>query len=165
MPEHFALPSPNKLTGKQGAKFLQLLEVYVDDFIQLAQTSDRNALLHCSRALLHGIHSVFPPLDITSHSGEDPISLKKMLEGEGLWEVRKEILGWIMDGATRCIELAEKKQKAILLELKTILRMKHGVPFNRFEKIVGKLRHAAIGVPAGKGLFGPINMLLGIKPK
>ncbi|KAL7525321.1 hypothetical protein ACHAXR_003320 [Thalassiosira sp. AJA248-18] len=70
-----------------------------------------------------------------------------------------------MDGATRCIELAEKKQKAILLELKTILRMKSGVPFKKFEKIVGKLRHAAIGVPAGKGLFGPINQFIGKKPK
>ncbi|KAL7525691.1 hypothetical protein ACHAXR_001116, partial [Thalassiosira sp. AJA248-18] len=142
---------PGSLSGKQGIKFLQLLEVYVDDVIQLAQTSDREALLHCSRALLHGIHSVFPPPAITGHSGEEPISLKKLLEGEGLWEVRKEILGWIMDGATRCIELAEKKQKAILRELKTILRLKRGVPFKRFEKNVGKLRHAMLPLASQLG--------------
>ena len=61
----------------------------MDDFIQLAQTTDRNALRHCSRALLHGIHSVFPPPAITGHNGEDPVSLKKLDDGEGLWEVQK----------------------------------------------------------------------------
>ena len=50
-------------------------------------------------------------------------------------------------------------------KLKAVLQIRSGVPFNRFEKIVGKLRHAAIGVPAGKYLFGPINRLIGIHPK
>jgi len=117
------LPNLQNASGKSGAQFLQLLEVYVDDFIQLVQSSDPAVLLHCSRALLHGIHSVFPPPAITGHNGQDPISLKKLMEGEGLWDVRKEILGWMMDGATRCIELSEKKQQAIQKELKTILRI------------------------------------------
>ena len=89
-----------------------MLEVYVDDFIQLAQSTDVDVLRHCSRAALHGIHSVFPPPKVTGHSGEDPISKKKLMEGEGVWEVQKEIMGWIMDGATRCIELAEKNRDA-----------------------------------------------------
>ena len=160
MPPEARLPATANMSGTKAIAFLQLLEVYVDDFIQLAQTSDPAALRHLSRALLHGIHSVFPPPAISGHNGEDPISQKKLIEGEGLWEVRKEILGWVMDGATRCIELAEKKQAAILKELKTIIRMRSGVPFKRIEKLVGKLRHAAIGIPAGKSLFGPVNQLL-----
>ncbi|KAL7530548.1 hypothetical protein ACHAWF_007729 [Thalassiosira exigua] len=78
-----------------------MLEVYVDDFIQMAQTNEEAQLRYCSRAILHAIHSVFPPPEISGHSGEDPISLKKKLAGEGLWEARKEILGWMIDGATR----------------------------------------------------------------
>ena len=70
-----------------------------------------------------------------------------------------------MDGATQCIELAEEKQKLILLELKTVLRTKNGVPFKRVEKLVGKLRHADMGIPAGKALFGPINQLMTRKPR
>ena len=163
--EDVTLPDLSTGSGKDGATFLHMLEVYVDDFISLAQTKDQNKLRHLSRALLHGIHSVFPPPAISGHNGEEPISIKKMKEGEGLWEVRKEILGWVMDGATRCIELAEKKQIAILLELKTVLRIKNGVPFKRVEKLVGKLRHAAIGIPAGKALFGPINQLMALKPQ
>ncbi len=90
--------------------------------------------------------------------------MKKLLEGEGIWEVRKEILGWIFDGARRCIELADRKCKAILKELKTVLRMRRGVPFKRLQKLVGKLRHASIGIPAGKYLFGPINQLMSREP-
>ena len=122
-------------------------------------------LRHCSRALLHGIHSVFPPPAISGHNGEDPISIKKLLEKEGLWEVRKEVLGWVFDGATRCIELAESKQEKIMAELKAIVRINDGVPLKRFQKLVGKLRHAAIGVPAGKALFGPLNRLVAEEPK
>ena len=42
--------------------------------------------------------------------------------------------------------------------------MDAGVPFKRFEKLVGKLRHATIGIPAGKALFGPINRLIALHP-
>ena len=82
-----------KLDGKQRAGFLHLLKVYVDNFIQMAQTSDRDALRHLSRALLHGVHSVFPPPEVAGHPVQDPMLLKKLIEGEGLWDVRKEILG------------------------------------------------------------------------
>lgn len=75
------------------------MEVYIDDFIQLAQTTDPMRLEHLSRAILHGIHSVFPPPAATGHKGEDPVSLKKLKQGDGLWATRKELLGWIFDGA------------------------------------------------------------------
>ncbi|KAL7544964.1 hypothetical protein ACHAWF_008332 [Thalassiosira exigua] len=110
----------------------------------MAQTTDEEALRHCSRTILHGIHSVFPPPKILGHLGKDPISLKKLLAGEGLWEVRKEVLGW----------------EAILSELRKVLRMRRGVPLKRMQRLVGKLGHASIGIPAGKYLFVPINRLM-----
>jgi hypothetical protein len=163
MPKPVALPKID--TERNGRDFLHMLEAFVDDFIQLAQTTNEEALRHCSRAVLHAIHSVFPPPNVTGHNGDDPVSLKKLMEGEGVWEVRKEILGWIMDGATMCIELSEKKRETMLKELKDVLRSRRGVPFKRFERLVGKLRHASIGIPAGKYLFGPINQLTAIHPK
>ena len=165
MPTTFQLPKTDGMTAKQVAPFLQLLECYVDDYMQIVQSTDPDVLRHCSRAVLHGIHSVFPPPAISGHLGEEPISIKKLMEDEGLWEVRKEILGWMMDDATRCIELAEKKQAAILAELKIVARIKNGVPFKRMEKLIGKLRHASVGIPAGKELFGPINRLISMHPK
>ena len=38
-----------------------------------------------------------------------------------------------------------------------MLRSKAGTPFNEFRKLMGKLQHASIGVPAGKGLMTPLN--------
>ena len=66
-------------------KIAHLLEVYIDNFIQLAQTTDPNKLRHLVRAVLQGIHSVFPPLAVTGHAGEDPVSIKKLKQGDGLW--------------------------------------------------------------------------------
>ena len=93
------------------------------------------------------------------------MSIKKLLKGEGVWAVRKDILGWIIDGATMCIELSEKKQAAILEDLKQALKRKQGLRFKKFEKLVGKLRQASIGIPAGEYLFGPINQLIELQPK
>jgi hypothetical protein len=63
------------------------MEVYVDDFIQLAQTTDTKQLEHLARAMLHAIHAVFPPPEATGHAGEDPIALKKLRQGDGMWDI------------------------------------------------------------------------------
>ena len=62
-----------------------MLKLFCDDFIHMEKTSDLAQLLNLSRTLLHGIHSVFPPTPMV---------------------VRKEVLGWMVYGATHCIELA-----------------------------------------------------------
>jgi hypothetical protein len=85
--------------------FVRLLEVYIHNFIQLAQTTNPDKLLHLSRAVLHGIHSVFPPPSVTGHAGEYPVSQKKLEQGDGQWATCKEILGWIFDGTQHSIEL------------------------------------------------------------
>ena len=86
-----------------------LIEVFVDDFIACTDAVSKTHLLQVSRAMLHGIHSVFPTRDITGHTGGDPISEKKLNKLEGLWEHTKEILGWILDGANYTIQLPPAK--------------------------------------------------------
>ena len=149
-----ALPDPN-----QQATFLRLLEVYIDDFIQLAQTTDKAQLLHLLRALLHAIHYVFPPPSVTGGTEEDPVAMKKLLQGDGLWATRKELLGWVFDGIKRCIELPPEKHDRIQSELHGI-RHRIKTPRKDLERLQGKLRHACIGMPAGRGLLGPINAAL-----
>ena len=70
---------------------------------------------------MHGIHIVFPPPAMSGHNEQDPISVKKLVEGEGLWEVRKGILGWITNKALHCIELFKKKQKELCAKLQAIV--------------------------------------------
>ena len=66
---------PSNHTNKK--LFAHLIEVFIDDFIQAAQTTDEATLRHLSSALLHGIHSVFPPPKWTGHKGENPIHQRK----------------------------------------------------------------------------------------
>ena len=79
-----------------------------------------------SRALLHGIQRVFPLPKVSGHNGQDPISKKKFNSVKVQCLVRKEVLGWMVDGATRCIELARDKKSATDVDLHKILRMKKG---------------------------------------
>ena len=137
-------------------KYLYVMEVYVDDFCTMVQTLEVDKLRHISRTLLHAINSVLPPPVITNHAGGDPVSLKKILEEEGIWDVRKDILGWVFDGAKQCIELPTKKLDAITNEIKKALRKPH-IQLKKIEKLVEKLFHAAIGLPVEKGLCATFN--------
>jgi len=53
---------------------------------------------------------------------DEPISIKKLKQGEGHWATRKEILGWLFDGTTRCINLPTNKVTSILQSLKELTR-------------------------------------------
>ena len=77
-----------------------MLEIFCDNSIHMAQTSDPAQLLHLSRALLHRIHRVIPPPHVAGYNGQDLISKKKLESGKVQWEMRKEVLGWMVDGAT-----------------------------------------------------------------
>jgi hypothetical protein len=91
-------PQDGQDNEKAITDFLYHLESYVDDFIGLIQMTNADKLRHLSWAMLHAIHSVFPPMAVTRHNGEDPIALKKLLAGDGIWDIQKDILGWVFDG-------------------------------------------------------------------
>jgi len=81
----------------------------MDDFIGLAQARSKEELVHFSRAVLHGIHTVFPPPGPSDDPSDEPISVKKLKQGDGLWQTQKEILGWLFDGVTKCMQLPTEK--------------------------------------------------------
>jgi hypothetical protein len=140
-------------------------EVYVDDFIPLAITASKQQLEHVARALLHGIHDVFPADD---NDDNNPTSLKKLLKKEGQWDLLKEILGFEFDGNAKTMQLDEKKREFLLAILtKWIRTAQHksgGVEFKEFETVIAKVRHAFMCIPEGRGLLTPMNRLLRKKP-
>ena len=87
---------------------------------------------------------------MSGHNIQDPISKKKLDSDEGQWAVIKEVLGWMVYGATRCIELSRYKKSVVDAELHKIVRMRKGMPFKRLEEMIGKIRHAATTVPTGE---------------
>ncbi len=136
----------------------QMVAVYVDDFLSAAVENAEGTLLRdTARATLHAIHSVFPPPCETGDlSAKDPISEKKLEKGDARWATTKEVLGYIVDGVDRTIQLPPSRAADLLEELKKILR-KDRVPLKRFRSIAGRLQHAARILPAARSFFTPIN--------
>ena len=110
-----------------------------------------------SQAMLHGIHVIFPPPEVTGHTGYDPIAYKKMVEGDGIWDFCKEILGWDFDGIAYTIQLPAKQFSDISTLMRKLLKKKR-VALKQFQKLAGNLQHALLAIPSGRSLFAPLNM-------
>ena len=97
-----------------------------------------------------------------------PILQKKLLE-EGLWETRKEILGWTFDGIQRTIKLAPHKSKKLIqvildsMEFKQNKPKRH-VPLKEFEKLHRKLQFATVSLALGKASHGPSRQSVAYRP-
>lgn len=138
-----------------------LIEVYVDDFMAIVIPTTKEDVTHVGRAVMHGIHDVFPADD---NDANDPISEKKLLKREGEMSTTKTLLGFDFDGIekTMWLESAKRDQLLTILHswIKTSERSTNGIPFKEFESVVAKIRHAFTALPAGLGLLSPCNAIL-----
>jgi hypothetical protein len=71
------------------------LEVFVHGFMSLVIPTSCEQSEHVAAAVMIGIHDVFPANII---DGNDPISEKKLLKGEGQYFLSKTLLGFDFDG-------------------------------------------------------------------
>jgi hypothetical protein len=153
LPEHpfeqFMTPSEVPKTAPPGAEPYTSIGVFVDDYVlAVVENDDRTLLRRVSRATLHAIHSMFPPPEVSGHTGgKDPISRKKLEKGDARFNIEKEILGFLINGVDRAVRLSEVKVDALAKEIVAVLRKTH-VPFKRFRSLLGKLQHAARIIPA-----------------
>ena len=132
-----------------------MFEVYVDDFIAATNNITVEHTKKMARAILHGIHAIFPPPTVTGHKGEDPISIKTLQQLEGMFATEKEILGWVFNGKDFTIALPTDKCDIISNTITSTL--KHNtIQRNNLEKLQGKLVHAATGISGGRGLLPPL---------
>ena len=150
---------PTHSSDPTQSKFLTLLEVYVDDFLGMVQSTDPIYLRKVTRSLLHAIEHVFPGPDITGSSMGPAVSRKKLI-ADGTWATRKEILGWLIDGIARTIELPPDKATKLLNTLRVLRRAQATITTSELRKLHGKLQFASIALPCGKALLGPIDAIL-----
>jgi hypothetical protein len=100
----------------------------------------------------------------------DLISDKKLVKGNGVWALQKDILGLTFNRnpGAKTIQLEKPKRDFLLLTLHKWLRAANcaGVPdpFGEFELVIAKLHHAFIAIPAGIGLLSVCNAILAKKP-
>ena len=137
------------------------IQVYVDDFVNAAtQSTDGTYLEKIRRASIHGVHALFPETSITNHAnGKEPISKSKLDKGDGNFEPIKIMIGFEFNGIKRTVRLPPEKAKVFLRETHNMLRRKR-IPMKNLQTVVGKLRHAAVILPAALGFFTPLNNIM-----
>ena len=82
---------------------LAYIDVYVDNFIKLAQ-GWLNAMT-VQRYTYHSIDKVFCLNDSLNEIRKEPILVKKLLKSNGHWSTLKTILGWDIDNHAMIILL------------------------------------------------------------
>lgn len=135
------------------ARPVNYIDVYMDDFIHLAQGS-ANKLNKARRLLFHTIDSVFRPLSPDDPpSRQEPISLKKLGKGDANWSTRKVILGWLIDTTAQTIELPPRRLQRLQDILDTLPRTCTRLAVSRWHQIMGELRSMTLAIPGLRGFF------------
>ena len=63
---------------------------------------------------MHAADKVFAQRDAGTMHRKEAISEKKLGKGDGGWNQRKEILGWVLDSKQKTLELTEQRAKWIV---------------------------------------------------
>ena len=133
--------------------------VYVDDYILAAiESPDGSTLDRVGRVALHTINGLFPPPAQSGHvGGKAPISLKKLGAGDAQWAHTKELLGFVFDGQARTGHLTQRKALGIT-DATTRLLKKNRVATQKFQSVVGKMRHVATIFPSARALLASTRL-------
>ena len=136
---------------------LQYLDVYVDDFIKLAQ-----GWLNClrvRRCTFHAINNVIRPNDNSDSIRKEPISQSKLTKGDDKWSTLKTILGWIVDTQAMTISLPDHRKERLLTLLKTACQAKQ-MPVQDWHQLLGELCSMALAIPGSAGCFSHLQFAL-----
>ena len=144
-----------------------VVEVFVDDFIALAQDHKGTRKKgHCRipnsrrvrRILLHGIDAVFRPVDKTdSPHRREPVSLKKLRKGDCSWSTVKEVLGWVIDTVNMTIHLPERRVKRLADILASLPPTQKRTSVKKWHKVLGELRSMSLAMPGARHLFSHLQ--------
>ena len=134
---------------------LQYTDVYVDDFIPAAQ---RPFLRRTRRALLHAIDLLFRPLDrFDNPARREPVSLKKLRQGDFSWSTIKTVLGWVVDTVSMTIHLPPHRVTRLWEILDSIPRHQRRTSVRKWYKVLGELRSTSVALPGSRNTFSQLQ--------
>jgi len=158
VPEFSALATslfPSTLTFQQP---LQFVDVYIDDFMALAQTLP--VATNLRRRLMFNINDVFRPnslpSDFTEPVRREPISQKKLNQGDASWKTTGTILGWLVDTVAGTVRLPPHRLER-LSSLLSDLMCRRSSSVTQWHRLLGELRSMVLALPGGEGLFSPLQ--------
>ena len=123
-------------------------------FLALFKATSTVGRRRIKRALLHVMDKVFRPLDSDDNPHrQEPTSVKKLLKGDGTWDTRKIILGWILDTVNGTIELPPHRVARLNAILASVTPKMKVITVQQWHKILGELHSMSIAIPGARGLF------------
>jgi hypothetical protein len=137
---------------------LRAVDIFVDDFIGVAQGSPQS-LLNTRRTVMHAIDAVLRPL----HPGIDPphrtepISTSKLAKGDGSWSTTKQLLGWTINSADMTITLPPRRLQRLADLLASIPANQKRLSLSTWHSLLGELRSMSLALPGSRGLFSHLQ--------
>ena len=161
LPKHLmSVDVPNVPVRNPLKKPLRYWDVYVDDFIGATQ-GNKWRRRRVKRALFTALDSVFRPVDeLDSNCRQEPASVKKLLKGDGRWDTRKIILGWLIDTIQGTIELPPHRIERLNTLLDSIAPDQRVIAVKQWHQVLGELRSMSIAIPGSRGLFSVLQEAL-----
>ena len=135
------------------------IDVYVDDFLLLAQTKGQQQRV--MRAALHSIDAVFRPLNATDPDHrKEPASTKKMMKGDACWRDHKRILGWDIDSKAMTLNLPPYRLERLREVLDWLRPPRKQLAVSKWHRLLGELRSMSPALPGTRGLFSVLQEAL-----
>lgn len=159
LPTPVPLPPPSTAPSVR-RKPLEYVDIYVDDFVALAQGGParrqrvRRTLFHTIDQVLRPLHPSDPP------TRQEPISEKKLRKGDARWSTRKVILGWVLDTVAQTIELPERRLLRLQEILASVPPTKKRISTKAWHQVLGELRSMVLAIPGLKGMFSVLQEAL-----
>jgi hypothetical protein len=141
---------------------LGLVDVYIDDFIGVAQQPVQQAVL---RVMFHAISRIFRH---DRHPDDNPnrkqtISASKLEKGDGCWSTTKTVLGWDIDTAQGILKLPQHKAER-LVELLQSFKGLTRTSKKKWYSLLGELRYMSTAIKGTSYLFSILQSPLVQQP-
>ena len=148
---------------------LSYVDVFVDDFIGAAQNSrtpSSSNLTRVRRTLLHAIDDVFRPLSPNdSPHRQEPVSMKKLLQGDCSWSTCKTVLGWVINTVSQTLTLPPPRVDALADILASIPLSQRRTSTTKWHSILGQLRSMSLALPGSRNVFSALQLALASRHK
>ena len=133
---------------------LAYADIFIDDFIGAAQEPqlphqdpDLGNCRRVRKALLHSIDDVFQPLLPNDNpTRQEPVSMKKLREGDCSFGTLKLRLGWIIDTINMTIQLPQHRVDRLAEILNSIPATQRRTSVKKWYSILGELRSMALAL-------------------
>ena len=146
------------------SEFAAYIDVFVDDFIALCQGTDNRRRVR--KILLRAVDQVFRANDYYDNQfRREPVSIKKLKQGDVSWNTIKTVLGWVINTTTMTIHLPQHRIERLAEILASIPATQKRISIKKWHKVLGELRSMSLALPGARNMFSQMQQALSSCPK